>query len=120
MTSKIMKRLLACHILLISLVLNAQAQRRPSINSPEVHSDNTVTFRFDARNAKEVALSGEFLPANQPMKKDTSGVWSITIGPVKPDIYPYSFVADGISVADPNNTQIFANERFKRLSLIHI
>jgi enterochelin esterase family protein len=114
MTIKIMKRLLALYILLLAAVLHASAQRRPSFGSPEVHADNTVTFRFFSRNAQQVALSGEFLTANQQMKKDTSGIWSLTVGPVKPDIYPYSFVVDGISVADPNNTQIFANERFKR------
>ena len=34
--------------------------------------------------------------------------------PVKPDIYPYSFRVDSVLIADPNNTYIFANERFKR------
>jgi len=53
------------------------------------------------------------------MKKDTSGIWSITVAPVKPDIYPYCFVVDSIQVADPNNTQIFANERFK-FSLVDV
>ena len=53
------------------------------------------------------------------MTKDTSGVWSITVAPVKPDIYPYSFWVDSIQVADPNNTLIFANERFK-YSLVDI
>jgi enterochelin esterase family protein len=48
------------------------------------------------------------------MQKDTSGVWSVTVGPVKPDIYPYSFWVDSVQLADPNNTYIFANERFKR------
>ena len=48
------------------------------------------------------------------MTKDTSGIWSITVRPVKPDIYPYSFWVDSVDVADPNNTNIFANERFKR------
>jgi enterochelin esterase family protein len=33
---------------------------------------------------------------------------------VKPDIYPYSFLVDSVEIADPNNTYIFANERFKR------
>ena len=47
------------------------------------------------------------------MAKDTSGVWSITVGPVKPDLYPYNFSVDGLSVADPNNPYIFPNERFK-------
>jgi len=48
------------------------------------------------------------------LTKDTSGVWSVTVGPIKPDIYPYSFWVDSVLSADPNNTYIFANERFKR------
>ncbi len=48
------------------------------------------------------------------MKKDTSGIWSVTIQSIKPDIYPYSFWVDSVQTADPNNTHIFANERFKR------
>ena len=96
------------------LALFVQAQRAPLLNSPEVHPDHTVTFRYYSRNAQRVILNGEFLSASQPMQKDTSGVWSITVGPIKPDIYPYSFLVDDVSLADPNNTYIFANERFKR------
>ena len=92
----------------------AQAQRPPLLNSPEVHSDNTITFRYYSRNAQQVSVSGEFLPKPQLMTKDTAGVWSVTVGPVKPDIYPYSFWVDSVNLADPNNTYIFANERFKR------
>ncbi len=32
---------------------------------------------------------------------------------MKPDIYPYNFIVDGVAVADPNNVDIFPNERFK-------
>ena len=35
------------------------------------------------------------------------------MGPVEPNLYPYSFVVDGVSVADPNNPDIFPNEGFK-------
>lgn len=90
------------------------AQRPPSISSPEVHADNAVTFRYYSRSAKKVSVSGEFSAARIPMTKDSSGVWSVTVPPVKPDIYPYSFWVDSVNVADPNNTYIFANERFKR------
>jgi enterochelin esterase family protein len=48
------------------------------------------------------------------MTKDTSGIWSVTVPPVKPEIYPYSFWVDSVQIADPSNTYIFANERFKR------
>jgi enterochelin esterase family protein len=53
------------------------------------------------------------------MIKDTSGVWSVTVGPVKPDIYPYNFLVDGVQVADPRNTAIFPNEGFQN-SLVEI
>lgn len=109
-----MKRLI--HMVTVSLLatITGLAQRPPSISSPEVHSDNTVTFKYYSKTAKKVSLSGEFLSANQVMTKDTSDVWSITVGPIKPDIYPYFFIVDSVQVADPNNTYIFANERFKR------
>src|SRR5512141_289553 len=107
-----MKRLIYIVTILLLATVSGFAQRPPSISSPEVHSDNTVTFKYYSRTAQKVSLNGEFLSANQAMMKDTSGIWSITVGPIKPDIYPYFFVVDSIQVADPNNTYIFANERF--------
>lgn len=89
-------------------------QRPPAISSPDVHPDHSITFRYFSRNAKKVTLSGEFLTAPVALTKDTSGIWSVTVPPVKPDIYPYSFTVDSVQIADPNNTYIFANERFKR------
>ena len=53
------------------------------------------------------------------MTKDSAGVWSVTLGPVKPDIYPYHFIVDGISVADPRNSAKFPNEGFQS-SLVEI
>jgi len=79
-----------------------------------VHPDHSITFRYFSRKAQKVTLSGEFLSAPVSLKKDTSGIWSVTVPPVKPDIYPYSFTVDTVQTADPNNTYIFANERFKR------
>lgn len=113
-----MKSALSIVIALLGTIM-CVAQRPPSLSSPDVHGDNTVTFKYYSRTAQSVLLSGEFLSANQAMTKDTSGVWSITVGPVKPDIYPYFFIVDSVRLADPNNTYIFANERFKR-SLVDI
>jgi enterochelin esterase family protein len=53
------------------------------------------------------------------MTKDSEGIWSITVGQVKPDMYPYHFIADGIQVADPCNSAIFPNERFQN-SIVEI
>jgi enterochelin esterase-like enzyme len=99
----------------LALAVNVHAQRpRPqTIESPVVHPDRTVTLSFRAPNARQVELSAQFLKGNQPLKADASGVWSITVGPVEPNLYPYNFIVDGVSVADPNNVNIFPNERFK-------
>jgi enterochelin esterase-like enzyme len=107
--------------LCLALAVDASAQRPrpPQIESPVVNPDRTVTFRFRAPNAKLVELNAQFLKANQPLTADASGVWSITVGPVEPNLYPYSFVVDGVSVADPGNVNLFPNERFKN-SLVDI
>lgn len=115
-----MKRIIYLLTLTVFASLGAVAQQRaPYIVSPQIAADHSVTFRFYAPRALQVFLDAQFLKEKQAMKKDTSGVWSLTVPAIQPDIYPYAFVADGISVADPNNTRIFANERFK-FSLVDI
>ncbi|MBC3788455.1 esterase [Spirosoma utsteinense] len=91
----------------------AQPPRGPLVVSPQVNADKTVTFRYQAPQAKAVELSAQFEKASVPMTKDAQGIWSATVGPVKPDIYPYNFRVDGISVMDPANVAFFPNERFK-------
>ncbi|NID12080.1 esterase [Fibrivirga algicola] len=91
----------------------AQPPGGPVVVSPQVNADNTVTFRLQAPAAKEVKLNAQFEKAPVAMTKDAQGVWSVTVGPVKPDMYPYSFVVDGIPVADPKNSAIFPNEGFQ-------
>lgn len=101
-------------MLMTFCLLGAYSQPRgPYVTSPEVHPDHRVTFRFLAPSAKQVNLSAQFLQAPIPMTKDTQGVWSVTVGPIRPDIYPYSFHVDGITVNDPANPDLFPNERFK-------
>jgi enterochelin esterase-like enzyme len=110
--------LMACGV---SVFVNAQPPRNlpPVFESIEVHKDNKVTFRFYAPNAKEVKLSSQLATGAQSMIKGDSGVWSVTLGPVKPDMYPYNFQVDGIQVADPRNSMIFPNEGFQN-SIIEI
>ena len=95
------------------------AQRPPTISSPDVNPDHSITFRYYSKTAQSVTLKGEFLKSPLSFKGDTSGIWTVTASPVKPDIYPYSFLVDSVEIADPNNTYIFANERFKR-SIVEI
>ncbi|MEA1785164.1 alpha/beta hydrolase-fold protein [Arenibacter sp. GZD96] len=84
------------------------------MSSPEVDKNNTVTFRHYAPDAKEVLVNTEIRKEPLVMTKNDQGVWTATITKVKPDIYPYSFRVDGVDMADPNNTYVFENERFKR------
>lgn len=116
---KTMKYCISIIILVFFGSITPFAQRPPSIGSPQVHADNTVTFKYYSKTAQKVLLNGDFLNAPQAMTKDTPGVWSITIGPVKPEIYPYVFDVDSIQIADPNNTYLTVNERFKR-SMVEI
>ena len=81
----------------------AQAQQQPRIISPEVHSDRRVTFRLRAPNAKEVMISGQVTPKPSPLTKDEQGVWSVTLGPLEPDIYGYTLRVDGLAMSDPSN-----------------
>ncbi len=63
--------------------------------SPDVHPDRTVTFRLRAPKASEVKVTGEWMldyPSSKtPLTKDAAGVWSVTLGPLTPNNYLYSF-----------------------------
>src|SRR5712675_1687502 len=88
----------------------AFAQTAPApVISPEVLSDNRVTFRFRAPNVKEVALSLEGASKDLTMQKDEQGVWSVTSEPLTPDFYGYSFVSDGVHLIDPSNSLMKPN-----------
>src|SRR5215210_441107 len=59
--------------------------------SPEVRDDRTVTFRLKAPEARAVALTGGpiLLAIGKgttpiPLEKGTDGVWTLTVGPLKP------------------------------------
>jgi enterochelin esterase-like enzyme len=83
-------------------VLAAQAPPRPLV-SPEVTADRRIIFRFVAPNAQQVSVAGELDGQTHPMTKGTDGVWSVTVGPLAPDIYTYAFTVDGVTALDPQN-----------------
>jgi enterochelin esterase-like enzyme len=89
-----------CAVLFLATSVLAQPA---AIVSPEIRSDGHVTFRFLDPNALKVDLDLEGQSTPTPMLKDDHGVWSVTIGPLQPDIYGYSFVADGVALIDPSN-----------------
>lgn len=99
-------------------LVNAQPRGR-NIVSPLVNADNTVVFSYVAPKANDVKLNVQFEKANVQMTKDSTGVWSVKLGPVKPDMYPYFFIVDGVQVADPLCHDVFPNEGFKN-SIVEI
>lgn len=111
--------LLVIVIFCISGIALSQSPGGLSIISPQVNPDKTVTFRFLAPSAKDVKLDAQFEKKPVPMTKDSSGIWSVTVGPVEPDMYPYHFVVDRVNVSDPNNSTIFPNEGFQN-SIVEI
>ena len=85
--------------------------------SPEIHDNNTVTFRFKAPKAVRVQLIGDFLPVQKnakfeapgivDLKEGQEGVWEYTTPePLKPELYSYSFIVDGLRMNDPANVYL--------------
>jgi enterochelin esterase family protein len=89
----------------------AFAQTSAPLLSPEVHSDGRVTFRLRAPKAAEVTMRGDWMKTSERLAKDASGVWTITIDPLAPDIYSYSFSIDGAASLDPANNQVKSSSR---------
>jgi 1,4-alpha-glucan branching enzyme len=71
-----------------------KAQQPPVLKSPEVRADRTVVFRLWAPGASDVQLSGSWMGSQPPARltKGGDGVWSVTIGPLEPNIYDYGFL----------------------------
>jgi enterochelin esterase family protein len=93
---------LALTLIFAGAAFAQQGTRR--IVSPEVLPDHRITFRLGAPNAAEVVLRfSEGGPQSHPMTKGEDGVWSVTIGPVEPEIYTYSFLVDGVKTIDLAN-----------------
>jgi len=80
----------------------------PALITPEVHSDNSVTFRFRAPNAQEVKLTREGAEG-LAMQKDDAGVWTVNTAPLPPDYYGYSIGVDGQRSIDPYNSLLKPN-----------
>jgi enterochelin esterase-like enzyme len=83
-----------------------------------INDDGTVTFQYHNDSAKTVMVDVQFA-GRRAMTRDANGLWTATVGPAAPDMYPYCFVVDGVSVMDPENPQYFPNEGFKN-SLLEI
>ena len=102
--------LAVCLVQLAAFSQTPPATNRPTFTppplSPEIHADRTVTFRVRAPKAAEVSVSGEWPGGTKAMTKDDQGVWSVTLGPLAPELYGYGFTIDGFRTADPMNREV--------------
>ncbi len=83
-----------------------QMPARPP-RSAEVSQDGRVTVRLSAPKASEVVVNGNWENGRGiAMAKDASGVWTVTTGPLSPELWTYTFSVDGVSTLDPGNYNI--------------
>jgi enterochelin esterase family protein len=104
------------NICLTGLLASAAGAQAPVENppvSPDVKPDRSVTFRIQAPKAAEVSLYGDWMRVgtSQKMTRDAAGVWSVTVGPLPPSIYLYTFTVDGLTIADPVNPSVKLRSR---------
>jgi enterochelin esterase-like enzyme len=77
----------------------------------QVLPNRRVTFRILAPKANSVdvllgiksASSEAHGAITAAMTKDADGLWSVTWGPLEPNLYEYQFSLDGCKIADPGN-----------------
>ena len=118
---KTKKTVLVALLCLIGTVAMAQQNlnwgQGEQVASPVVNANNTVTFNMVAPGAQQVQITGDFLPTKKieypggsydapgvvDMVKNEKGVWTFTSEPLKPELYMYNLIVDGVKVTDPLN-----------------
>lgn len=108
-----MKTFFSFLMILTLLTMTSTAQQAlwggPNLVSPEIHENNTVTFRLLAPQAGEVKLSGDWMPSegwvpgSVDMEKSEDGTWTYTTEVLPSELYSYFFLVDGLRMPDPNN-----------------
>lgn len=93
------------------------------VTSPEVNADGSVTFRIEAPKARDVKLTGDFLPVikiQRPgaidsitvrppaiLRKTEAGIWEYTTPrALDPELYTYSFIVDSMRTVDMANPYV--------------
>jgi enterochelin esterase-like enzyme len=104
---------------------HAQAGRGtppPQFSSPDVSADRRVTFRVFAPQAQAIRLAAGDIPGvgqTTQLTKAANGVWEVTIGPVDPGAYRYTFNIDGVATIDPRSPLISESNN-NVWSLVHV
>ncbi len=113
------KSVAATTAFLLSAGIQLYAQPYATPSSTVCNADGTVTFYYKNDNAKKVEVDVQFAGKHAMQRDKKTGQWTVTLGPAAPDMYPYHFEVDGVSIMDPLCEQYFPNEGFKN-SLLEI
>lgn len=85
----------------------ARAARPAPLRSAEILNDNRVTFRLRAPDATNVVVNGTWPEGRGvAMTKNEEGIWSVTVGPLTPELWEYTYSIDGIGALDPSNPDV--------------
>lgn len=103
--------ILALFIINISAFAQQALWGQQNIISPEIHENNTVTFRLRAPKAVKVEVTGDFLPFEKngetgkaTLTENKDGIWEFTTEkPLASELYSYSFIVDELKINDPSN-----------------
>jgi enterochelin esterase family protein len=80
------------------------------LKSPQINADGSVTFRLKAPAASTVGVNGNwqkgFVSPPLPMTKGDDGVWQLRVSDLKPEMWTYNFVLDGVRIPDPGNVNV--------------
>jgi 1,4-alpha-glucan branching enzyme len=98
-------------MIMVCMAAAASAQAPPAgpqVVSPDVTADRQIVFRILAPQAQAVRLNASDIPGvpfgpGASLTKAQNGVWEMTVGPVPPGAYRYTFNVDGVATMDPRN-----------------
>lgn len=91
---------------MVTLQASSQFKMPKPILSPEIQTDNKITFRVYAPDAKTVKLNGNWMSGwgtQVDLIRNDTGMFELTIDPLPSEMYTYSFFVDGVKTIDPNN-----------------
>jgi enterochelin esterase-like enzyme len=90
-------------LLFIALALAGTLTER-AIAYPKINSDGTVEFTYSAPKAARVTVSGDM--GSAPLAANGDGTWSVTLGPLAPELYRYAFYVDDVRAPDQDNLNV--------------
>ena len=100
-----MRRFYLFLFVLMAVTMGAQGYFAPSVNSPEIAKDGSVTFKMKTADADTVRLIID-TRVDTLMKHTGNDTWSITLRDLEPDLYMYYFTIDGMKVLDNDNAHV--------------